>query len=84
MIWEAFLRGSAVVGFAHGVMTLIDKVMAEEILPHRIYTTTEAARFLSMDRDAVVGLLRRKELQGRLVEGNYRIVGSAILEYIGK
>lgn len=84
MIWDALLKGGIVVTFAQGIMAVMDKVMAEEILPHRIYNTVDAARLLGMERKAVVDLLRRKELKGWLVEGNYRIVGSALLEYIGR
>ncbi|MBF0355836.1 MAG: helix-turn-helix domain-containing protein [Alphaproteobacteria bacterium] len=84
MIWEALFKGSIIIGFTQGIMTLMDKVMAEEILPHRIYTTADAARLLSMDRPDVINLLRSKEIKGRLVDGNYRIAGSSILEYIGR
>jgi hypothetical protein len=84
MIWEALFRGSVIVGFTQGVITLMDKVMSEEILPHRIYNTADAARLLSMDRSNVINLLRSKEIKGRLVDGNYRIMGSAILEYINR
>jgi len=84
MIWQALLKGTAIVTFTQGIMALVDKAFAEEILPHRIYNTVEAAEILGMDRLDVIQLLRRDDLRGKRVDGNYRILGSSLLEYLSR
>lgn len=84
MIWQALGRGASVIFFTQGVMSLVDRLFAEEILPHRVYKSSEAARFLGVDRHKVLELIRGNQLKGTLSEGNYRILGSSILEYLNK
>jgi hypothetical protein len=84
MIWEALLKGSALVTFTQGVMTLLEKTFAEEILPHRIYGTADAARIIGMDRRDVLDLVHTGRIKGTKVDGNYRILGSSILEYMSR
>lgn len=84
MIWEAVLRGSALVCFAQGAMALVDRMFAEEVLPHRIYGTEEAARLLGIERLEVLTLIRTGKIKAKKIDGNYRILGSALLEYISK
>ena len=57
MIWNALLRGGALVTFAHGALTLFDKTFSEDVLPHRIYNTVDIARILGMDRRDVLALV---------------------------
>ena len=84
MIWQALLKGTAVVTFTQGIMALVDKAFAEEILPHRIYNTVEAAEILGMERLDVIKLLRQDDLKGKRVDGNYRILGASLLEYLSR
>ena len=84
MIWETVLRGSALVWFAQGAMTLVDKMFAEEVLPHRIYGSEEAARLLGIERLEVLALIRAEKIKAKKVDGNYRILGSNLLEYMSK
>ena len=81
MIWMAVVRTGAIISLAAAILQLYDSNV-REVKPNRIYSTREAARYLGMDRRSVVGLLRRKILRGKLVDGNYRILGSSILEYL--
>ncbi|HIJ62813.1 MAG TPA: helix-turn-helix domain-containing protein [Rhodospirillaceae bacterium] len=84
MIWEAVLRGSALVWFAQGAMTLVDRMFAEELLPHRIYGSEEAARLLGVERLEVLRLIQNDKIKAQKVDGNFRILGSNLLEYMGK
>lgn len=84
MIWQALIKGTAIVTFTQGVVALVDKVFADEVLPHRIYNTEEVAPILGMTRIDVIKLLQRDELKGKRVDGNYRILGSSILEYMSR
>ena len=84
MIWEAVLRGSALVWFAQGAMALVDRMFAEELLPHRIYGSEEAARLLGIERLEVLRMIKNDKIKAQKVDGNYRILGSNLLEYMGK
>lgn len=84
MIWEAVLRGSALVWFAQGAMALVDKMFAEEVLPHRIYGSEEAAKLLGIERLEVLALVRADKIKAKKIDGNYRILGSNLLEYMSK
>ena len=83
MIWLAILRSATALSLAATALQLYD-LATREVKPNRIYSTREAARFLGMDRRAVVELARASELKGRLVDGNYRIPGHSILEFLNK
>jgi hypothetical protein len=82
MIWTALIRGGALLTFAHGAISLVEKAFAEDVLPHRIYNTVDLARILGMDRLAVLTLVDDRQIKGIKVDGNYRILGSSILEYM--
>ena len=84
MIWEVVLRGGALVALAEGALALADRVFSEEVLPHKIYGTTEAARLLGMERAAVLVLVRSDKIKAKMIGGNYRILGASILEYISR
>lgn len=53
-----------------------------EIQPHRIYNSREAAILLGIDRVELVKRLTNNQIKGRLVNGNYRIPGSCLLDYL--
>ncbi len=84
MIWTALVRGGALLTFAHGAITLIEKAFAEDVLPHRIYNTVDLARILGMDRRQALDLVDGGDIKGLKVDGNYRILGSSIWEYMKK
>ncbi len=84
MIWNALIKGSALVTFAQGAMVLVDKVFGEEILPHRIYGSAEAARLLGLERLEVLAAIKSGKIKAQKVDGNYRILGSNLLEYMSK
>jgi hypothetical protein len=83
MIWMAIVRAGTVLSLAAAVTHYYD-LRNREIKPNRIYSSTEAARFLGVGRRAVVGLMKREELRGRLVKGNFRIPGQSIIEYLNQ
>ncbi len=84
MIWTAVIKGSALVTFVQGAMALVDKVFGEEILPHRIYSSGEAAQLLGMERLQVLELVRAGTIRAKKVGDNYRILGSNIVEYMNR
>ena len=83
MIWMAILRAGTVMSLVAAVVHFYDQ-RNREIKPNRIYSSTEAARFLGVERLVVVELLKSEQLHGRLVKGNYRIPGQSIIEYLNQ
>ncbi len=79
MIWMAIMRAGTVMSLVAAVVHFYDQ-RNREIKPNRIYSSTEAARFLDVDRRVVVDLLKSEQLRGRLVKGNFRIPGQSIIE----
>ncbi|WP_165602647.1 helix-turn-helix domain-containing protein [Candidatus Terasakiella magnetica] len=53
-----------------------------EVNSSRIYNSTEAARLLGISRKTMIKLLEKGRIRGRLVNGNYRVPGSSIIEYL--
>ncbi len=84
MIWTAVIKGSALVTFVQGAMVLVEKMFGEEILPHRIYSSAEAAQLLGMERLEVLGLIRADKIKAKKVGDNYRILGSNLVEYMNR
>ena len=84
MMWTTLARGGAILTFATGAISLIEKMFTEDVLPHRIYNTIDLARILGMDRKAVLELVHKGEIKGLKVDGNYRILGSSILDYMNR
>ena len=83
-MWTVLARGGAILTFAHGAISLVEKLFAEEVLPNRIYNTVDAAHILGMSRHRVLELVSAGDITGLKVDGNYRILGSSILEYMNK
>ncbi len=83
MIWMAIMRAGTVMSLVAAVVHFYDQ-RNREIKPNRIYSSTEAARFLDVDRRVVVDLLKSEQLRGRLVKGNFRIPGQSIIEYLSQ
>ena len=83
MIWMAIMRAGTVISLVAAVVHLYDQ-RNREIKPNRIYSSTEAARFLDADRRIVVELLKKGQLRGHLVKGNFRIPGQSIIEYLSQ
>ena len=83
MIWMAIVRAGTVMSLVAAVTHYLD-LRSREIKPNRIYSSIEAARFLGVDRRAVVVLAKGDKLRGRLVNGNLRIPGQSIIEYLNQ
>lgn len=83
MIWLTLFRFGTLMSLAAAVMHYYDQLTCE-IHSTRIYSSGEAARFLGISRESVVELVRKKEIRGRLVKGNYRITGQSIIEYLSQ
>ena len=77
------MRAGTVMSLVAAVVHFYDQ-RNREIRPNRIYSSTEAARFLDVDRRVVVDLLKSEQLRGRLVKGNFRIPGQSIIEYLNQ
>ena len=84
MIWEALLKGGALVTFAQGAMALVDRVFSDEVLPNRTYNSVEAAALLGLERVEVLTLITTEKIKAKKVDGNYRILGSNLLEYMAR
>ncbi|MEE8394339.1 MAG: hypothetical protein V3R66_08340 [Rhodospirillales bacterium] len=76
-------RGGIVLYLGSTIKWLFDQ-RTREINPMRIYSSSEAARFLGVDRRSVVLLIKNNKMQGKLVRGNFRIMGQSILEYLSQ
>lgn len=83
MIWMAIMRAGTILSLVAAVVHFYDQ-RNREIKPNRIYSSTEAGRFLGVDRRAVVGLVKDEELRGRLVKGFFRIPGQSIIKYLNQ
>ena len=85
MIWEYVIsRGNTLVWFAYGAAALVDRVFSEQVLPHRIYNTTEAARLWEIERLEVLALIQSEKIKAKKIDGNFRILGSNLLEYMSR
>jgi excisionase family DNA binding protein len=84
MIWSTVVKGSALVTFVQGAMVLVDKMFGEEILPHRIYNSVDAAQLLGIERLEVLELIRSEKIKAKKVGDNYRILGSNLVEYMNR
>ena len=83
MIWAALLRLGTLISVGTAALHLYDEHM-RNINPSRIYRTSEAARFLGVSRKEVNRLIKSKEITAKLVDGNYRILGQNIIEYLNR
>ncbi len=83
MIWLTIVRAGTLLSVGTALLHLIEQ-RTREINPSRIYSTAEAARFLGIGRRAVVDLVKKNEIRGKMVRKNYRIMGQSIIEYINK
>ncbi|CAA7622258.1 magnetosome protein MamR [Magnetospirillum sp. UT-4] len=84
MIWTTVMKGGALVSFVQGAIALVDKMFSEEIAPHRIYSSVEAAELLGLERIQVLDLVSTGALKAKKVGDNYRILGSNIVEYMNR
>ncbi|MEI8395118.1 MAG: helix-turn-helix domain-containing protein [Rhodospirillaceae bacterium] len=82
-MWNLVLRSGAVMSVALAGLQLFD-LFFREIRPHRIYTSEEAALLLGVDRRAIVRLVAKGAIPCTKVDGNYRILGQSLLEYLKK
>ncbi len=82
-MWTIVLRGGALMSIALAGFQLFD-IFFREIRPHRIYTTDEAALLLGIERRIVINLIQKDAIRGTKVDGNYRILGQSLLEYLKK
>nr|CAX83799.1 Magnetosome protein MamR [uncultured bacterium] len=83
MIWQALIRAGTLISTAAFLKQLYD-LRTREIVPNRIYSSHDAARFLGIDRRDVVRLLKDEKLKGKMVNGNYRIPGHSIIGYFNQ
>ena len=84
MLWTTLSRLVLVLNLAYTARSLRQQHRQEfnQINSSRIYNSREAANLLEIDRKAVVKLLLSEKLKGRLINGNYRITGKSIEEYL--
>ena len=80
-MWTLVLRSGAVMSLALAGLQWFD-LFFREIRPHRIYTSDEAALLLGVERRTIVHLVARGDIPGSKVDGNYRILGQSLLDYL--
>ncbi|MBF0171175.1 MAG: excisionase family DNA-binding protein [Nitrospinae bacterium] len=80
-MWTALLKASTILSVGLTVKQLIEEYTCE-VKANRIYSSGEAARFLGIERREVVDLIRNRKIPAKMVSGNYRIPGAALLEYL--
>jgi len=83
MLWTILFRTSIVVSLALTAKQIYDKANYE-ISPTRIYNTNQVSRFLGVNRKIVIKLVKNNEMTAKTVNGNYKIPGQSILEYLNK
>lgn len=83
MIWTALLRVGTILSIGSAALHLFDE-HTRAINASRIYRTSEAARFLGVSRKDVVRLIRAEKIRAKLVNGNYRIIGQNLIEYLNQ
>jgi len=84
MIWVTIARIATTLHLTYAIKNLSDmhRMERSEINPNRIYNSREVARLLGLERSEVLNLISNDALSGRLVNGNYRVSGQCILEYL--
>ncbi|MEO5341944.1 MAG: helix-turn-helix domain-containing protein [Gammaproteobacteria bacterium SHHR-1] len=84
MFWTSIARLLTALHLTYALKNLTDQGRRErcEINPNRIYNSKEVARLLEMERRDVLRLITQGALKARLVNGNYRVSGQCILEYL--
>ena len=81
MLWNAIGRMTTLISLAN-VAFQFHGYLSRDVKPHQIYSSTQAARLIGVDRATVVRLAASGALRGRLVERNYRIPGDSSLDYL--
>jgi excisionase family DNA binding protein len=82
-MWNILLRVGVILSTALTIKEVMD-LYQRDIVPHRIYSSKDAASILGVERIEVVTLIRNGELKAHMVDGYYRITGGNILGYLGK
>ena len=83
MFWINLSRIALVLNLAFTAKSMQQhSQLSRQINRNRIYNSRETAQLLELERDKVVGLLQSGILNGRLVNGNYRITGKSIEDYL--
>ncbi len=84
MSWNLMMRVGTLLSFAYTVRQVTEEQREKRqiVKPERIYSSREIARLLNMERKEVVTLLQTGRLKGRLINGNFRVSGHNILEYL--
>ena len=77
------VRAGTVLSVGSAILHLIEQ-RTRDVSTSRIYSSQEAARFLGVSRKTVIGLIKKEKMRGKLVKGNYRIMGQSIVEYLNK
>ncbi len=83
MIWLTITRIGSLMTMGAAAKHYYDQY-TREIKSHRIYTSSEAARFLGISRRGVVKLVKSGSIPGKLAKSNFRISGQSILDYMNK
>lgn len=83
MIWLTITRIGSLMTMGAAVKHYYDQY-TREVKSHRIYTSSEVARFLGVSRRAVVKLVKNGAIPGKMANGNFRISGQSILDYMNK
>lgn len=81
-MWAIILRVSAVFSALVLGVEVARLFGTQEIHGARIYDTEEASKALDISREEVIRLIKSQKIQARKLNGQYRIPGKSLLDYL--
>ena len=82
-MWVTILRVSTILSVGLTIKQVFEEFTLN-VNANRIYSTQQATKFLGIERKSVIKLIKNKEINAQMIDGNYRITGASILEYLNK
>ncbi|HEB72580.1 MAG TPA: helix-turn-helix domain-containing protein [Nitrospirae bacterium] len=80
-MWVTILRVSAILSVGLTIKQALDEFTLN-VNANRIYSTRQATKFLGIERKGVIKLIKKSIIKAKMIDGNYRITGASILEYL--
>lgn len=81
-MWPLIARVSAALSTLVLGLEVFRLFGTQEIHGARIYDTQEASKALNITREEVIRLIKSKKIQARKLNGQYRIPGKSLLDYL--
>lgn len=81
-MWVLFQRLSMVLIAALSMDQLLKTLSPGQIKTDKIYSTGDVARMLRVDKGIVSVLIERGDMKARKVDGDYKILGQSIMDFL--